>query len=77
MCRWRPPDRQQAEVRQLQQRELLRRLRRAEFVDFSRAGLDSELVRAKRMAKIPGKTRGIAARILCLSTGENSQLRSG
>jgi transposase len=44
-------------------RELLRRLRRADRIDWSRACMDSASIAAKRGALEPGRTRRTAARL--------------
>ena len=60
-CWRRLRDWQQAGVWAALHRELLRRLRHADKLDWSRASLDSASVPAKGGAKRPGRTRRIAA----------------
>jgi transposase len=60
-CWRRLRDWQQAGVWQRVQEELLRRLRHAERIDFSRASLDSAFVRAKGGAKKRARTPRTAA----------------
>lgn len=60
-CWRRLRDWQQAGVWERLHQELLRRLRQADKLDWSRAALDSASVPAKRGAKKPGRIRRIAA----------------
>ena len=60
-CWRRLRDWQAAGVWQRLQEELLRQLRHADRIDFSRASLDSATVRAKGGAKKPGRTRRTGA----------------
>ena len=60
-CWRRLRDWQAAGVWQRLQEEILRRLRRADRIDFSRASLDSASVRAKGGATKPGRTPRTAA----------------
>ena len=60
-CWRRLRDWQQAGVWQRLQAELLRRLRQADRIDFSRASLDSAFVRAKGGATKRGRTRRTGA----------------
>lgn len=79
-CWRRLRDWQQAGVWQRLQGEILRRLRHADRLDFSRASLDSAFVRAKGGAKKRGGTRRTgaspAASTMCSSSAAVSRSRS-
>ena len=79
-CWRRLRDWQRAGVWQRLQEEILRRLRRADRLDFSRASLDNAFVRAKGGAKKRGRTRRTgasrAASTMCSSSGGASRSRS-
>src|SRR5260370_42116492 len=79
-CWRRVRDWQAAGVWQRLQEELLRRLRHADRIDFSRASLDSAFVRAKGGAKPQGRTRRTGASrgasTTYSSTGAASRSRS-
>ena len=71
---------QQAGVWQRRQEEILHRLRRADRLDFSRASLDSAVVRAKGGAKKQGRTppteANRAANTTCWPSATGSRSRS-
>src|SRR5215207_7140385 len=79
-CWRRLRDWQKAGVWEGLQRALLDRLGIADEIDWSRAGVDSRLVPAKRGAKLRGRIRRIAARraanSICWSTARASHSRS-
>lgn len=79
-CWRRLRDWQQAGVWQRLQEELLRRLRQADRIDFSRASLDNAFVRAKGGAKKRGRTPRTAANrgasTMSSSSGRASRSRS-
>src|SRR5829696_5048544 len=79
-CWRRLRDWQKAGVWEGLQRALLDRLGIADEIDWSRAGVDSRLVPATRGAKLPARTRRIAARrgasTICWSIAKACRSRS-